>query len=169
MPGHGRATVDSHVSLPRVSAPLEVLDATDFAAFRALADLPLGMTAHIVFDALDPERPATQSADVIAHIRDQIGFGGVLMTDDLNMSALAGTMVARVTRATAAGCDLMLHCNGVLAEMDEVAGAAPDLAGASRARCDAALAARPEAKFLARDIPALKEELDAVMLEGVHA
>jgi len=140
IPGHGRATLDSHKELPRVSAGLDALEAADFAAFRALSDLPLGMTAHIVFEALDPERPATQSAAVIEHIRRQIGFDGLLMTDDLNMQALAGNLAGRARASMAAGCDLVLQCSGVMAEMVEVAGACGALSGPAQAR-----AARAEA------------------------
>jgi len=142
IPGHGRATVDSHLDLPRVGAPLAVLRATDFAPFRALADLPLGMTAHIVYDALDPDRPATQSGTVIGVIRDEIGFDGVLMTDDISMSALSGAPGDRAAAARAAGCDMVLHCNGDLAEMAEIAAASGPLDGAAADRAARALAAR---------------------------
>jgi beta-N-acetylhexosaminidase len=169
MPGHGRATVDSHEALPRVDAPLEALAATDFAPFRALSDLPLAMTAHIVFPALDTARPATQSAEVIGYIRQTIGFAGALMTDDLNMKALGGSIADRVTAARAAGCDLVLHCDGDLAEMAAVAAATPALTGASLRRCDAALAARPAARVTARDIPDLKARLAALGTEAAHS
>jgi beta-N-acetylhexosaminidase len=130
LPGHGRAQVDSHHDLPRVTAARDELDATDFAPFRALADLPLGMTAHIVFDALDPDRPATQSPVAIAEgIRGLIGFDGFLLSDDVCMAALTGSLVERTTAALAAGCDAVLHCNGDLAEMRAVAAASPCLTG----------------------------------------
>jgi beta-N-acetylhexosaminidase len=141
VPGHGRATLDSHLDLPRVVAGLEAL-AADFAPFRALADLPMAMTAHLVYEALDPDRPATQSAVVVRSIRDEIGFDGLLMTDDLSMRALAGDFGARAERALAAGCDVVLHCNGDPAEMAAVAEATPRLAGRAAARADAALARR---------------------------
>ena len=129
MPGHGRATVDSHHALPVVTADLDSLAAADFGPFRALADAPWGMTGHIVLAAVDPDRPATQSPLVIERIiRGAIGFDGVLVSDDLSMNALSGTLGQRAATAVAAGCDLALHCNGVFAEMMAVAAAAPALA-----------------------------------------
>src|SRR6185503_10469047 len=112
MPGHGRAGADSHLQLPVVEADRATLEATDFAAFRRLADLPLAMTAHVVFSAIDPHTPATTSARMHEVIRGVIGFGGALMTDDLSMAALSGTVAERSRAALAAGCDLVLHCNG---------------------------------------------------------
>jgi beta-N-acetylhexosaminidase len=141
MPGHGRATIDTHLDLPRVTDAAEDLLRSDFAAFRALADLPLGMTAHIVFSAYD-DQPATCSAPMIRVIRDQIGFGGLLMTDDLSMQALSGTIGERAAASRRAGCDVMLHCNGNLGEMQAVAAASGALAGAALARAEAALMAR---------------------------
>ena len=141
VPGHGRATLDSHAALPRVAAGRVELEA-DFAPFRALADLPMAMTAHVVYEALDPGRPATLSPEVVALIRGEIGFGGLLMTDDLSMKALAGPFAARAEGALAAGCDMVLHCNGDAAEMAAVAGAVPELAGAALARAWRAEAAR---------------------------
>ena len=141
MPGHGRAMIDTHLDLPRVTDAAEDLLRSDFAAFRALADLPLGMTAHIVFSAYD-DQPATCSAPMIRVIRDQIGFGGLLMTDDLSMQALSGTIGERAAASRRAGCDVMLHCNGNLGEMQAVAAASGALAGAALARAEAALAAR---------------------------
>ncbi|MCA3515026.1 MAG: beta-N-acetylhexosaminidase [Rhodobacter sp.] len=141
MPGHGRATMDTHMDLPRVAETAEALLNSDFAAFRALSDLPLGMTAHIVFPALD-DQPATCSAPVIQVIRKKIGFGGLLMTDDLSMQALSGTLAGRAAAARRAGCDVVLHCNGKRDEMQAVAAAAGVLEGAALARAGAALAAR---------------------------
>jgi beta-N-acetylhexosaminidase len=141
-PGQGRARLDSHRELPVVEADRAELAAVDFAPFRALADLPMAMTSHVVYAALDPEAPATQSARVIGAIRRDIGFDGLLMTDDLSMRALAGPFDLRAERAIAAGCDLVLHCNGHAAEMAAVAGAVPRLAGPSLARAERALAAR---------------------------
>jgi beta-N-acetylhexosaminidase len=141
MPGHGRATIDTHLDLPRVTDAAEDLLRNDFAAFCALADLPLGMTAHIVFSAYD-DQPATCSAPMIRVIRDQIGFGGLLMTDDLSMQALSGTIGERAATSRRAGCDVMLHCNGNLGDMQAVAAASGVLAGAALARAEAALAAR---------------------------
>jgi len=135
VPGHGRARVDSHLSLPRVSASRAELEASDFAPFRALADAPWAMTAHIVFEAIDPERPATVSPRVIAEvIRGSIGFDGVIVSDDLSMHALSGSLAQRAQAALAAGCDLALHCNGEPAEMAELAGAVGDLPAASARR-----------------------------------
>ncbi len=143
IPGHGRARADSHHALPTVTAALPDLDATDFAPFRALADLPLAMTAHIVYTALDPERPATLSPACIAAIRGTIGFNGALMTDDISMQALAGPIATRARDALAAGCDLVLHCNGERSEMEMIAAVTPRLDGIAAARADRALAARP--------------------------
>lgn len=138
LPGHGRATCDSHLELPRVTAERAVLEATDWQAFRPLADLPLGMTAHIVFEAIDPDRPATQSPRVIEEvIRGAIGFEGLLFSDDLSMQALAGPIDERAGRALEAGCDLALHCNGDPEEAAAVLRTAPPMAAASFARLQA--------------------------------
>ena len=119
------------------------LEATDFAAFRPLAGLPLGMTAHVVFSAIDPVAPATTSVTMVREvIRGFIGFQGLLMSDDVSMNALSGTIAERSRAALAAGCDVVLHCNGDLAEMTAVASAAPVLAGLAAVRAEAALAAR---------------------------
>lgn len=135
MPGHGRATVDSHLALPVVTADRETLALTDFRPFRALADLPWAMTGHIVFQAIDPDRPATLSATVIGEvIRGEIGFDGVIVSDDLSMGALEGPIGRRAADAVAAGCDLALHCNGVLAEMEAVAGSVPPIGDATHSR-----------------------------------
>jgi beta-N-acetylhexosaminidase len=144
VPGHGRATLDSHLALPEVGAGRAELEA-DFAPFRALADLPMAMTAHVVYRALDPGAPATQSAAVVRLIRDEIGFDGLLMTDDLSMRALRGGFAERAQRALVAGCDVILHCNGEVAEMAEVASTAPELAGEAARRAEAALALRGRA------------------------
>lgn len=143
LPGYGLATVDSHQDLPRVVASREELDAVDFAAFRALHDLPMGMTAHIVLDAVDPERPATVSPAVMALIRRDIGFGGLIMTDDISMEALSGDVVERSLAARAAGCDLVLHCNGEMDEMARIAAALGDMGQGAQARADHAAEARP--------------------------
>ncbi|HET9902422.1 MAG TPA: beta-N-acetylhexosaminidase [Xanthobacteraceae bacterium] len=143
LPGHGRANADSHARLPVVSATRAELEAGDFAAFRPLAHLPLGMTAHVVYTAIDASGPATTSPRVIADvIRGAIGFDGLLMSDDVSMGALSGSLAARTRACFAAGCDLVLHCNGDLAEMEAVAGESPMLAGESERRAAAALAAR---------------------------
>ncbi len=145
IPGHGRARVDSHLDLPVVDTPLDRLWDSDFKPFAANRDLPAAMTAHVVFTALDPDRPATQSAAVIRFIREAIGFGGLLVSDDLSMQALRGTLRARTEAAFAAGVDLALHCNGDLAEAEAVAGAAPALAGAALTRAERAATWRGEA------------------------
>jgi beta-N-acetylhexosaminidase len=142
MPGHGRATADSHLELPRVAAARTDLEASDFAPFRALADMPLAITAHVVYGAIDPERAGTVSPIVVGEIiRGHIGFDGLLMSDDIsaNMKALSGTYRVRAERALEAGCDMVLHCNGERTEMEEVIEAAPLLAGAAGRRADAAL------------------------------
>ena len=130
IPGHGRAGVDSHHHLPVVDTPRAVLEATDFPPFRASADLPLAMTAHVVYTAIDPDRPATTSKRVIDEvIRGFVGYDGCLMSDDVSMKALSGTLGERTRAALDAGCDLVLHCNGDLAEMREVAAHCRPLAG----------------------------------------
>ena len=151
IPGHGRATLDSHLDLPVIDCAKNVLQETDFAAFKALSDLPLGMTAHLVFRAIDPDRPATQSPAMIRLIRDEIGFDGLLMTDDISMQALAGPVAARAEAALSAGCDLVLHCNGDLAEMQALAGVCPLLSGAGLARSERALAMRSAPEVVAAD------------------
>jgi beta-N-acetylhexosaminidase len=142
IPGHGRATTDSHHRLPVVGADRATLEATDFAPFRALAHLPLGMTAHVVFTSLDPHLPATTSPVMIGVIRAAIGFSGLLMSDDVSMGALSGTIAERTRAALAAGCDIVLHCNGNLEEMEAVASESSRLAGAAEQRAEAALRAR---------------------------
>ena len=140
LPGHGRAAADSHHKLPVVDTDRATLEATDFAAFRPLADLPLGMTAHVVFSAIDPVAPATTSVTMVRQvIRGFIGFQGLLMSDDVSMNALSGTIAERSRAALAAGCDVVLHCNGDLAEMTAVASEAPELSGDAAKRADAAL------------------------------
>lgn len=160
IPGHGRATLDSHHDLPHVSAPLHMLEETDFAPFRALNDLPMGMTAHLVYEALDT-KPATLSSKMIALIRDQIEFGGLLMTDDIAMKALSGTPAENAHAAIAAGCDVALFCNGTLAERDAVADAAGRMGPEATRRATVALAARHAPDDL--DIHAAEAELDALM------
>lgn len=143
LPGHGRATADSHLALPVVSTDRPTLESTDFAAFRPLAKLPLGMTAHVVFSAIDPVAPATTSVTMVREvIRHDIGFDGLLMSDDISMKALSGTLAERARASLAAGCDVVLHCNGTFEERREVADACPPLAGDAQRRADAALAAR---------------------------
>ncbi|TRW96687.1 beta-N-acetylhexosaminidase [Paracoccus sp. M683] len=141
MPGHGRAVADSHKDLPTVTASLQDLDAVDFAPFRALADLPMAMTAHIRFAALD-DAPATASAKMVGIIRDRIGFGGLLMSDDITMNALPGSHAERAAATIAAGCDLVLHCNATIAQMELVVAAAGAMGTDATRRADAALAMR---------------------------
>lgn len=143
IPGHGRATVDSHKELPRVTAERSALENLDFRTFAGFADCPMAMSAHVVFEAIDAENPATHSKRMIRDvIRKQLGFNGLLMTDDLSMKALSGSFQSKVTRALDAGCDVVLHCNGVMAEMEQVAEAASPLAGKAMARAKAALKQR---------------------------
>ena len=149
VPGHGRAGADSHQNLPRVAASLADLRARDFRPFRALAHLPVAMTAHVVYEAIDPDRAATVSPSVIGTIvRGEIGFDGLLLTDDLSMRALSGSFRERSEAAIRAGCDVALHCNGHLAEASAVAEGAPRLAGQAERRVKRALgllAREPEA------------------------
>ncbi len=142
LPGYGRASVDPHLGLPRVSVPLDALDARDFAPFKALVNLPMAMTAHIIVEALDPDRPATVSPVVMTAIRERIGYGGLILTDDISMEALSGTVTDRAAASWAAGCDIVLHCNGEMADMEAIAAVAPALTGPAQARAEAALAAR---------------------------
>jgi beta-N-acetylhexosaminidase len=145
IPGHGRANADSHERLPVVKTPREELEPRDFAAFQPLSKLPLGMTAHVVFSAIDPLAPATTSATIVQEvIRGFIGFEGLLMSDDISMGALSGSAGSRTQAALAAGCDIVLHCNGKLEEMRDVAEHAPKLAGKALKRANAALAMRVE-------------------------
>ncbi|MEM7067498.1 MAG: beta-N-acetylhexosaminidase [Pseudomonadota bacterium] len=140
IPGHGRAGVDSHKDLPRVTASYEELVVSDFAPFKSLADMPMAMTAHVVYEAIDPDSPATSSKKVIDEvIRGLIGFDGFLMCDDLSMNALSGDFLHRTHSAFAAGCDVVLHCNGVMAEMQEVAKALVELNGDAGRRFAAAM------------------------------
>ena len=140
IPGHGRARVDSHKSLPIVDASLAELRDHDFVPFRALSAMPMAMTAHLVYTAIDPDSPATTSARVIGRIiREEIGFDGLLMSDDVSMNALSGDFAVRSQAILAAGCDVVLHCNAVMEEMRAVAQAAPPLGGRALQRAVAAL------------------------------
>lgn len=139
VPGHGRARVDSHESLPEIDAGREVLERSDFKPFAALSDLPAAMTAHVLLTAIDPERPASVSPAIIGGvIRDAIGFDGLLMSDDVSMQALEGSIGERTAGVIGAGCDIALHCNGVMTEMQAVADMVPDLAGKALERFDRA-------------------------------
>src|SRR6266852_6633953 len=162
IPGHGRATADTHFRLPEVDTPKAELERTDFAAFQPLADLPMAMTAHVVCSALDPAQPATTSATIIRQvIRGGIGFQGLLMSDDVSMNALAGSIAERTRAIIAAGCDMVLHCNGKLDEMRKVARETPELSGKALERAGRALAARKPPR--AFDRAAAKAELDALI------
>ena len=172
IPGHGRATADSHQTLPVVTTDPAVLDATDFAAFRPLRALPMGMTAHVVFTAIDPVAPATTSANIVRNvIRDSIGFAGLLMTDDISMGALSGSLGERTRAALGAGCDVVLHCNGNMSEMCAVAAEAPALRGEAACRAEAALAMRrPFAPAAApSDFAAQRAEFSKLMAGGEPA
>jgi len=160
MPGHGRANLDTHKDLPHLSAPLGDLTETDFAPFRALNDLPMGMTAHIVFDAID-DAPATQSPAVIGLIRERIGFDGLLMTDDISMGALSGSLAQRSRASLDAGCDVILHCNDDFAARVEVADAAGEMSDAAQARAQAAMTWRKPPQPI--DIPVLEADLEALL------
>jgi beta-N-acetylhexosaminidase len=162
IPGHGRATADSHHGLPVVETDDATLERTDFAAFRPLNDLPLGMTAHVVYTAIDAIAPATTSVTLVRDvIRGRLGFRGLLMSDDISMGALSGSIETRSRAAIAAGCDVVLHCNAELAEMQAVASAVPTLTSAAAQRADAALARRGRASE--HDLGALRAEWAALM------
>jgi beta-N-acetylhexosaminidase len=169
IPGHGRADVDSHLKLPRVASPAAELAATDFAPFKALsgrpAPQPWAMTAHVVFEAIDPKNPATLSASVIEDaIRGAIGFEGILISDDLSMEALSGPMAARADKAAGAGCDINLHCNGKMGEMRDVARNSADLSEALVAKLALSLGALPEPE--AFDPDEAGQELDALLAKA---
>jgi beta-N-acetylhexosaminidase len=165
IPGHGRATADTHYRLPVVDSSKNDLETIDFAVFRLLADLPMAMTAHVVFSAIDPTQPATTSATIIEQvIRGVIGFQGLLMSDDVSMNALAGSIDERTRAIVSAGCDMVLHCNGKLDEMRQVAGEAPELSGKALDRARQALASRkPPLPF---DREAARAKLDALTGSG---
>ncbi|MET0970340.1 MAG: beta-N-acetylhexosaminidase [Tardiphaga sp.] len=165
IPGHGRATADSHLRLPTVDTSAAELEASDFAAFRPLADLPMAMTAHVVFSALDAAQPATTSATIIAQvIRGSIGFQGLLMSDDVSMNALAGSISERTRAIVAAGCDVVLHCNGKLDEMRDVVAETPMLERQALDRAKAAVAVRRQPRPF--DRVAAWAELDALVAQA---
>jgi beta-N-acetylhexosaminidase len=143
IPGHGRAAVDSHRALPVVTVPAAALETHDFLPFRALAAMPWAMTAHILYRAIDAENAATLSPRLIHEvIRGTIAFDGVLVSDDLSMAALPGSLGTRAAGALAAGCDVVLHCNADPEEMSEIAAAAAPLDARARLRLDAGEARR---------------------------
>jgi len=169
IPGHGRSLVDSHLGLPVVETPRAELEASDFRPFKALADLPWAMTAHLLYRAIDQRHPATMSAQVVREvIRGHIGFDGVLIGDDLSMQALSGSIADRAAAALAAGCDLALHCNGTMEEMEAVADATHAIGDATarrleRARALAAGAHRP----IEQDAGAMARRLDTLLAAPV--
>ena len=165
MPGHGRATLDSHHNLPRVDARRIDLEAVDFAPFRSLRDLPMGMTAHLVYDALD-DTPATLSSEVMRIIRDDIGFDNLVMTDDISMKALQMTPAESTRAAIAAGCDVALFCNGPLEERRAVAEAAGEMTTAAQTRAMRAMDARQPPDDV--DIDALSAQLETLLGGAVH-
>lgn len=159
LPGHGRAVSDSHKELPRVSVPRAALD-QDFAPFKGLNDLPMGMTAHLLYDALD-DRPATLSPVIMQQIRQEIGFDGLIMTDDISMQALSGDRGQIAQQAIAAGCDAVLYCNAPLADKIRVAEASGQMTARAQRRADRAIAARETPETI--DIEALKAKHDALL------
>jgi beta-N-acetylhexosaminidase len=162
IPGHGRATADTHFKLPVVDTAEAELKRSDFAAFQALADLPMAMTAHVVFSAFDATHPATTSAKMVGQlIRGFIGFQGLLMSDDVSMNALAGSIAERTRAVFTAGCDIVLHCNGKMDEMRQVAAETPEVSGPALERANRALAARRQPQ--AFDRAAARAELDALI------
>lgn len=165
IPGHGRATADSHHDLPRVTGSLDDLRATDFAPFKALNDLPMAMTAHLVYDAID-DQPATLSPKLMQIMRDEIGFDGLIMTDDISMKALKGDLAQISRDALTAGCDVILLCNGTLDERRTVAEAAGQMTPAAQTRAIRALAARHAPNPV--DISALDAQLEALLNGRVH-
>lgn len=157
IPGHGRAEADSHQDLPVVETQVSELASIDFSPFRALRDLPWAMTAHVLYRALDEKKPATTSQAIVESvIRDHIGFDGVLITDDLSMNALSGTVASRTKAALKAGCDLVLHCNGEMAEMQAVAKACRPMSAETRERVERGEAMRREAAPIDRPVVAAR-------------
>ena len=160
IPGHGRSHLDTHFDLPTVDVSLDELTTSDFAPFHALRDIPMGMTAHLVFSKLDT-RPSTLSPVMIDHIRKTLGFEGLLMTDDISMKALSGTLADRTKAAVAAGCDVVLHCNDSFHDRVAVAHAAGEMSEAAQTRAIAAEAARKTPDAI--DIPAIEAELETLL------
>ncbi|MGI3167714.1 beta-N-acetylhexosaminidase [Pseudooceanicola sp. C21-150M6] len=160
IPGHGLATADSHHDLPRVTAPVTELDQIDFAPFKVLNDLPMAMTAHVVYEALD-DLPATLSPRMIQVIRNDIGFDGLLMTDDISMKALTGSFGDISRESLSAGCDVILLCNATLAERAETIDAAGLMSDTAQTRAEHALSLRNQATAV--DIRAVEEKLDALL------
>jgi len=165
IPGHGRAGADSHTDLPRVDTPLDELTEVDFYPFQVNADMPLAMTAHVLYTAIDTKHPATVSKKCIRLIRDTIGFDGLLMGDDLSMNALSGALSKRARNSLKAGCDVLLHCNGVLEQMKQVVAEAPKLKGHARRRAELAFS-RPLKTPEPLDLAEARARLDAALARG---
>jgi beta-N-acetylhexosaminidase len=161
IPGHGRALVDSHEALPVISETLEILEQSDFAPFQALHHLPLAMTAHAIYTALDDTRPATTSPQAIQYLREKIGYDGLLMSDDLSMKALQGDYQTRTEEALAAGCDVILHCNGKMEEMADIARGLEPLTDAASQRATRAFQALQTPRPIREE--AVKDELDELL------
>lgn len=166
IPGHGRASVDSHKELPVVSASLTELDSCDFVPFRQLNDCPIAMTAHVVYTALDADHPATLSKTIISElIRGDIGFDGVLLTDDVGMNALSGSIRDRTRASMSAGCDIVLHCSGILREMEIVAEEVCEISGKCAERVTTAMGMLAAPREY--DVDEALSDLDAVLRESV--
>lgn len=166
MPGHGRAALDTHFDLPCISTPMKTLSDSDFAPFRMLNDMPMGMTAHLVFDALADRRPATLSDEMIGIIRNDIGFDNLLMTDDISMKALSGTPAENARASIDAGCDVVLYCNAPLKDRVTVAEAAGEMSAQQQNRAIRAMQARKAPDDI--DISSLEAQLVALLGEDIH-
>lgn len=164
IPGHGRSMVDSHKDLPRVDTDHATLSEQDFEPFKQLAQMPMAMTAHVIYTAFDDELPATTSKTVVEDvIRGEIGFDGLLMTDDLSMRALSGDFRDRAAASFAAGCDVVLHCNGVMDELLPVCEATPILTGRALERADAATALLKQPDDAAERVALMRDEFNALV------
>ena len=161
LPGHGRAKVDSHLDLPKIRASMEDLSKSDFAVFKGLNDIPLGMTAHVLYEKLDNEFPATHSKKIIELVRTELKFNGLLMTDDLSMKALNGTFEDKVKKSLKAGCDLILHCNGNMVEMDVISQFCGSLSPERKKYSDIVL--RKRKTFSSIDVHKLINEYDTII------
>ena len=161
LPGHGRAKVDSHLDLPKIRASMDDLSKSDFAVFKGLNDIPLGMTAHVLYEKLDNEFPATHSKKIIKLVRTELKFNGLLMTDDLSMKALNGTFEDKVKKSLKAGCDLILHCNGNMVEMDEISQFCGSLSTERKKHSDNVL--RKRKNFSSIDVHKLINEYDTII------
>lgn len=164
IPGHGRALADSHKELPVVDVDMDVLRATDFKPFQTLSDLPMGMTAHIRYEAIDADLPSTLSSKTISTIRDEIGFDGLLMSDDIGMKALDGDIADIARQSIEAGCDVALHCNGDLPERCRVAAQVPEMTEQAFERSQKAFSSLPASQKV--DVEVMETEL-ASLMEGI--